>query len=80
MTLELPHACILSGEGIRGTDGRGLAVGMNVSPSTVPVDGFVFCLLVGGGGEGEAGRSLIALVDSLLRAIFLSDGGGGICT
>lgn len=37
MTLELPHACILSGDGIRGTEGRGLAVGINVSPSTMPV-------------------------------------------
>jgi hypothetical protein len=32
-----------------------------------------------GGGDGDCGRSLIALVDSLLRAIFLSEGGGGRC-
>jgi len=30
-----------------------------------------------GGGEGDCGLSRIALVESLLRAIFLSDGGGG---
>lgn len=30
-----------------------------------------------GGGEGDCGRSRIALVDSLRLAIFLSEGGGG---
>jgi hypothetical protein len=66
MTLELPHGCILSSGGDR--------------PCACSWGGLTFCRFVGGGGEGEAGRSLIALVDSLLRAIFLSDGGGGICT
>lgn len=32
-----------------------------------------------GGGEGDCGRSLIALVDSLRRAILRSEGGGGKC-
>jgi hypothetical protein len=72
MTLELPHSCILSSGGERP--------GAGIDPSAGPRGGLTFCRLVGGGGEGEAGRSLIALVDSLLRAIFLSDGGGGICT
>jgi hypothetical protein len=73
MTLSLPQVgldTVLSGERNRGIEGRGFNVGMNVRPSTC---------LDKGGGEGDCGRSRIARVDSLLRAIFLSDGGGGKC-
>lgn len=57
-------------------------MGINARPSTcleVLATGLWLILLrLTGGGDGDCGCvSRIALVDSLLRAIFLSEGGGG---